>query len=106
MLDKLSVLEEDIEIMRKMYGLDQPLLVQYFKWFYNLIQGKLGFSLKYGKPVKELISERLANTIFVSLTGFLIVYIFGIPIGTTFSEKSPGIKRPVKLRNKVFWQVE
>ena len=86
-----NVGEKDIEIMRKMYGLDQPLLVQYFKWFYNLIQGKMGFSLKWGKPVKELISERLANTIFVSLTGFLIVYIFGIPIGILSATKQYSI---------------
>lgn len=72
---------EDVEIMREVYGLDQPVVVQYFKWFSNMLRGNMGFSLHWKEPVSELISARLGNSIMVSVAGLIIVYLFGIPIG-------------------------
>ena len=53
-MDRLQV-----EALRNLYGLDQPLYVQYFKWITRILQGDLGVSLDWRKPISELIGQRL-----------------------------------------------
>ena len=48
-----------IEALRQLYGLDQPGYVQYYKWMSRLLQGDLGISLDFQKPISELIGQRL-----------------------------------------------
>ena len=52
--------------MRQAYGLDQPLWVQYVKWVSLIAQGQFGLAFEYGRPVKEVIGDRLWLTIVVS----------------------------------------
>src|SRR5882757_9681099 len=44
-------------------GLDQPLIVQYFRWFGNAVQGNLGYSVASGRPASSMIGERISPTI-------------------------------------------
>jgi peptide/nickel transport system permease protein len=67
--------------LRQTYGLDQPLYVQYFKWLGNVLQGNLGISLEWQKPVVDLIGEFLLLTIILSLTSFIFTWLLAIPIG-------------------------
>lgn len=67
--------------MRKQYGLDLPIPLQYFIWMKNMLQGNFGRSIMYGKEVTELISERLLLTIVLSLFTLVFTYIVAIPIG-------------------------
>lgn len=67
--------------LRQTYGLDQPLYIQYLKWLGNVLQGNLGISLEWQKPVVELIGEFLLLTIILSLTSFIFTWILAIPIG-------------------------
>lgn len=73
--------EAEIASLRKRYGLDLPVYLQYFKWMKGLFQGNLGMSLQYNKPVSELIGERLVLTIIISLFTLIFMYIVAIPIG-------------------------
>lgn len=68
--------EANIAEMRRRLGLDQPLIVQYGRWFGNFLQGDLGVSLSSDRPVTELIANRYQNTLFVSVMAACI----GIPI--------------------------
>lgn len=76
-----EVSETDIIALSKRYGLDLPIYIQYFKWMGKLFHGDLGRSFQFNKPVSELIGERLALTVIVSLLTIVFVYILAIPIG-------------------------
>jgi peptide/nickel transport system permease protein len=67
--------------LRQTYGLDQPLYIQYLKWLGNVLQGNLGISLEWQRPVVELIGEFLLLTIILSLTSFIFTWILAVPIG-------------------------
>ena len=54
-----SVSEEDLAGLRAFYGLDDPVYVQYGKWLFRVLQGDLGRSFGWNRPVAGLIWERL-----------------------------------------------
>ena len=72
---------EDIEVIRKQYGLDRPYYIQYLDWLGSGFQGDLGESMFYPEEVTALIKDRLPNTL--TLAGFGIVFAMGlaIPLG-------------------------
>lgn len=76
-----EVSEAEIAALTKRYDLDLPIYLQYFKWMWKLFHGNLGRSFQYNKPVSELIGERLALTIIMSLLTLIFVYAVAIPIG-------------------------
>ncbi len=70
-----------IEALRELYGLDQPVYIQYFKWMGRLLQGDLGVSLDWQRPNAELIGERLMLTVMLGLFTFGFTWALAIPIG-------------------------
>lgn len=73
--------KEDIEEARKRWGLDQPVYIQYGKFFLAAMQGDLGMSFRYADPVLLMIVERLPATIELAVFSILIATIFAIPLG-------------------------
>ena len=67
--------------LRKQYGLDRPMPVQYLIWVGNMLQGEFGVSLEWNRPVSQLIGERLFLTVVVALAAVLFMWIMAIPIG-------------------------
>ena len=51
---------EEAANLRALYGLDQPGYVQYTRWISQVLQGKFGQSMEWGRPVAEVIGDRLA----------------------------------------------
>jgi peptide/nickel transport system permease protein len=76
-----SISAEHLEALRREYGLDQPLAVQYVKWIRNLLQGNLGLSLEYQRPNTELIGERLVLTVVLAVLSFVFTWAVAIPAG-------------------------
>jgi peptide/nickel transport system permease protein len=76
-----SISAEHLEALRREYGLDQPLAVQYLKWMQNLLGGNLGLSLEYQRPNAELIGERLVLTVVLAVLSFLFTWAVAIPAG-------------------------
>jgi peptide/nickel transport system permease protein len=72
---------ERIDAMRAQYGLDKPIYVQYFIWFSGLFVGDFGWSFAYGVPVSELVGERLALTVAISICTLLFTYAIAVPVG-------------------------
>jgi len=72
--------EAEERALRAMYGLDQPLPVQYVRWLTNFLRGDMGRST-LGFPVSELIRERLPASLFLSLFSLIVTYLIAIPIG-------------------------
>lgn len=73
--------EATIEALKIQYGLDDPLYVQYFKWMGNVLRGNFGQSLQWQAPVKDLIAERLALTLAISLASLLLIWVVAFPVG-------------------------
>lgn len=76
-----SISAEHLEALRREYGLDQPLHVQYLKWMRNLLHGNLGLSLEYQRPNTELIGERLVLTVVLAVLSFVFTWVVAIPAG-------------------------
>ncbi len=77
-----EVSEAEIASLRKQYGLDQPIYLQYFYWIYNIVcHGDFGRSFQWNKPVSELIWERIMLTAIMGLCSTVFVFAVAIPIG-------------------------
>ncbi|MFJ7972837.1 ABC transporter permease [Psychrobacillus sp. NPDC096389] len=73
--------ETQVETLKKQLGLDQPLYVQYMDWVKGLVTGDLGDSIRFSRPVTELLADRLPVTISLAIITLLIVVIIAIPLG-------------------------
>jgi peptide/nickel transport system permease protein len=62
-------------------GLDQPLLVQYGNWLGRVLRGDLGMSLQMGRPILNLIGERVPATLLLALAATLVAVVIAIPAG-------------------------
>lgn len=78
---------EDVARLNAIYGFDQPLPVQYFRWFIRAIQGDLGVSIRQTIPVSTLIFERLGATLELAIFSVLIAVLLGIPVGVFASTR-------------------
>ena len=67
--------------MRTRYGLDQPVIVQYWDWITNVLRGDFGYSFQWQQPVSALIGERLGLTLVLSLATLLFTWAIALPIG-------------------------
>ncbi len=63
------------------YGFDKPKLVQFMDYVSQIAHGDFGTSLRYGRPVTEMMVERLPTTLELAFAAMLFAIIFGIPLG-------------------------
>jgi peptide/nickel transport system permease protein len=77
----------EMEEMRRLLGLDQPVYVQYTRWLSNVLRGDLGMSLTLPRPVAALIRDRLPATILLSGTALLLALCLGLPLGVAAGTK-------------------
>lgn len=77
-----GIAEEDaVELaqrLREHYGLDDPFLVQYGRWFFGVIRGDFGFSFIFQRPVSEIIWERLQWTFVITISAWIFSVVFGL----------------------------
>jgi len=67
--------------MRALFGLDQPLHLQYLNWLTSLLRGDAGYSIRSGQPVTSEIALRLPVTIELALAAAVVALLIGIPLG-------------------------
>jgi peptide/nickel transport system permease protein len=72
---------EQLEAIRTSLGLNDPLVVQFFNWIGQLLRGDFGTSILSGKPVIELIADRMEPTISLALTTIILSVIIAVPLG-------------------------
>ena len=75
------VSEQEAENLRKQYGLNQPMYVQYYKWMAQVVRGNFGMSMEWRRPVAEVIGDRLVLTMVVSFAALLLTWVLALPIG-------------------------
>jgi peptide/nickel transport system permease protein len=72
---------ERIEYLRELYGLDRPIWQQYLYWIAGFVQGDLGWSFAYDRPVTEVIGDRFLLTTIVAFATVLVTWVIAFPIG-------------------------
>ena len=74
--------ESEIQALYRRYGLDRPEIEQYVIWMRNfLLEGDMGRSFIYERPVKDVILERLPTSMAISLVSLSLTWIIAVPIG-------------------------
>jgi peptide/nickel transport system permease protein len=69
------------------YGLDQPLVLQFFSWLGNIFTGNLGFSSRAQQSVLDLIAAALPVTIELAIISIVLALVIGIPLGMLSASK-------------------
>ena len=73
--------QADVEIIRKAYGLDRPLYVQFFDWGLRALTGDFGESYFFKDSVANLIAKRMPITLTLGLVGLGLALLISIPLG-------------------------
>lgn len=81
MSDYPGAREEDLEIMREEWGLNDNYAVQYGKFFINVFQADFGKSFHFNMPVSDIYFNRLPNSLELAFASFVVSMIIGIPLG-------------------------
>ena len=68
--------------LERYFGLDKPVTEQYLTWMGNILQGDMGYSIRHGKPVLQLILERFPVTLELAFLSLIIALVIGISLGT------------------------
>jgi peptide/nickel transport system permease protein len=71
----------DADIVRKAYGFDRPLLVQFANWLLHVTQGDLGKSLYFQQPVAPILVSRFLTTLTLGLCAIIFALVIAIPLG-------------------------
>lgn len=80
--DMVQLSEAQIEAEREALGLNEPVVVRYFYWLREMVQGNMGYSYKTGRPVLDMVLERIPATLLVAASAEVIAATVGITIGT------------------------
>jgi peptide/nickel transport system permease protein len=77
-----------IEEMREKLGYNDPIPKQYLRWISNFVQGDFGLSTRYKVPARDIILEKIPNTLFLSITSLIITYFLAFTMGM-YSGRKP-----------------
>lgn len=75
--DASDITPEQLDALRVQYGLDQPLIIQYFVHLAGVLTGHLGVSISSGRPVTEVIGEAIPPTLQLAGFAFVIAAVVG-----------------------------
>jgi peptide/nickel transport system permease protein len=72
---------EAVDLLRQKYGLDKPIMVQYFNWVKGVVRGDLGESIFYHESVNSLVATRLPVTVNLGILAFIFATVLGTASG-------------------------
>lgn len=73
--------QADIDLIRKTYGFDRPLIVQYGDWLLKLLSGDLGVSMYFKTDVAPLIFSKLSTTLLLAVYALGVALLISVPLG-------------------------
>jgi len=76
-----NITEEQIQKLEEQLGLNRPLPVQYAEWVGKMLRGDMGQSIKFRRPVSEMIGERIPNTLILVGISFMFALLIALPVG-------------------------
>ena len=74
---------EDVERIRQEMGLNEPFLMQFYKWIAGILKGDLGNSIFYDIPVTTLMAQRIEPTLSLAFGTILVAIVIAVPAGIT-----------------------
>ncbi|MGI6176872.1 MAG: ABC transporter permease [Eubacterium sp.] len=99
-----------IERISEQMGLNDPLLVRFGRYIWDMLHGDLGTSYKFKRPIVDLIKEAFPNTVKLAISSALVAWIIGIPTGIVSAiKKDSGLDRTfmslslIGISLPVFW---
>jgi len=81
---------QELARIRANWGLDKPIIVQYFYWLGNVLRGNFGTSYMTGQPVVSEVLERLPATLLLMVSSFILTILITIPLGVISAVKKGG----------------
>jgi peptide/nickel transport system permease protein len=92
--------------LRAMFGLDDPLPVQYVLYLKNLFTGQFGISVTYRRPVADIIAERMVNTLILLAAATVLVVLLGVAFGViAASRRGSRVDTGTVVTALVFWSL-
>lgn len=79
--DNPSVTPAALDHIRRAYGLDRPVPLQYLMWLHSMVLGDWGFSIRTGRPVVVEIADRLPATLLLGGSAMLLALLLALPVG-------------------------
>ena len=97
---------EAIQRLREIYGLDQPVVSQFLIYLRSIATGQLGTSTTYHRPVVEILSERIVNTLILLSAATVLVVVLGIGLGVlAAARRGSRIDGTTVVSALVFWSL-
>ncbi len=87
--------EDQRETLRRMFGLNDPIYVQYAKWAGGVLQGDLGISLRMSTPVTSLLFQRLGVTLELAMLSVALSTMVAVPLGVIAAMRPNGLMATV-----------
>jgi peptide/nickel transport system permease protein len=87
LMDNPDITYEQYMELRKLYGLDDPIFIRYFRWAGQVAQGQLGYSRQYKIPVQNLLLPRLQNTLILSISALVVALSVALVLGIVSAVK-------------------
>jgi len=78
---------ETVSLIKEKLGLDRPVHEQYFKWVVSFLKGDFGVSLEFHRPVRELLSEAIPNTLRLTVAALILHVTVGVMLGILSAAK-------------------
>jgi peptide/nickel transport system permease protein len=95
-----------IDRLRKTFGLDRPLGVQYLYYLRNVFTGELGISYTYRRPVAVILQERIINTLILLAGATIIVVVIGVAAGViAAARRGSRIDSALIITSLIFWSL-
>ncbi|MGE3989329.1 ABC transporter permease [Pseudorhodoplanes sp.] len=76
-----SATQVDIDNVRRLYGFDRPIVIQYIDWLWRALQGNFGWSYFLRIPVEAVLEQRLPVTFFLGACSITFALVLAIPLG-------------------------
>jgi len=73
--------QADIDMVRKAYGLDRPIVVQYADWLWQMLHGQFGTSVYFKTAAGPLILSKLQTTLMLGVSALAVALFISIPLG-------------------------
>lgn len=93
--DVYYIAPKQIEELKRKYGLDRPLIEQFILYIERLLQGDLGYSFSFGKPVAAIVIERVPMTLLVTIPSTFFGIVIGAYLGTLTGWRSERVYKKV-----------
>ncbi len=92
MMQGARISQEALEVKRIALGLDKPVIIQYFIWLQQLLQGNLGYSIRSYQAVSQMIGTYIGPTLLLMTASLLVSMLIAVPAGiySAVKQYSPG----------------